>query len=136
MSENEPPKKLPKTSTQKKWKKRRSWPLFTRDGMKCELCVKWEDSIKGCKNSQRVFLDDSTNYKSSAPSEHEIKYQHLESIESQEDCENQLAGVSRKRKIIQKVPENSALKQGIYKMSTSKRESLEKLFDIAYFLAK
>ena len=98
MFENEPPKKLPKTSTQEKWKKRHSWLLFTRDGMKCELCVKWEDSIKCCKNFQRAFLDGSANYKSSAVSEHEETDQHLKSIESQEDYENQLAGVSRKQK--------------------------------------
>ena len=70
MSENEPPKKLLKASMQEKWKERHSWLLFTRDGMKCELCVKWEDSIKVCKNFQRAFLDDS-NYKLSAASEHE-----------------------------------------------------------------
>ena len=38
--------------------------------------------------------------------------------------------------IIQKNPENSTLKQGFNKMSTPERETLEKLFDIAYFLAK
>ena len=120
MFQNEPSKKLPKASTQEKWKKRHSWLLFTRDGMKCELCVKWEDSIKGCKNFQRAFLDGSTNYKSSAVSEHEETDQHLKSFESQEDYENQLAGVSRKHKIIQKVPENSTLKQG-FKRTSKKR---------------
>ena len=35
------------------------------------------------------------------------KHPHLKSIDSQEDYENQLAGMSRKCKIIQKVPENS-----------------------------
>ena len=40
------------------------------DGMKWELCIKWEDSVKG-KNFQRVLLDGLTNYKSSAASEHE-----------------------------------------------------------------
>ena len=85
MSENEPPKKLPKTSTQEKWMKRHSWLLFTRDGMKCELCIKWEDSIKGSKNFQRAFLDGLINYNSSAASEHKKTDQHLQSIERQED---------------------------------------------------
>ena len=119
MFENEPPKKLPKASTQEKWKKRHSWLLFTRDGMKCELCVKWEDSIKCCKNFQRAFLDGSVNYKSSAVSEHEETDQHLKSIESQEDYENQLAGVSRKQKKKQrKVLINFTLKQGFKRTST------------------
>ena len=109
---------------------------FRKEWNEVQVMRQWLDSIKGYKIFQRAFLDGSTNYKSSAPSEHEKKDQHLKSIERQEDCENQLAGVSRKRKIIQKIPENSALKQGFNKTSTSKRESLEKLFDIAYFSAK
>ena len=43
---------------------------------------------------------------------------------SLEDHENQLAGVSRKHKIIQEVPENSALKQGFNEMPTSEREGV------------
>ena len=68
MDENKPPKKLPKTSKQEKCKKRHSQLLFTKDEMKCELCVKCKDFIKGCKIFQRVFLDGSSNYKSSATS--------------------------------------------------------------------
>ena len=45
-------------------------------------------------------------YKSSALSEQKETDQHLKSIESQEDYENQLAGMSRKCRIMQKVPEN------------------------------
>ena len=104
--------------------------------MKYKLSIKWEDSITGCKNFQRLFLDGSTNYKPSAASEQKKTDQHLKSIKSQEDYENQLARVRRKCKILQKVPEYSTLKQGFNKMSPSKRESLEKYFDIAYFLAK
>ena len=50
MTENEPPKKLPKTSSQEEWKKRHYWLLFTKDQIKCEIWVNWEDSTKGCKN--------------------------------------------------------------------------------------
>ena len=91
-----------------------------------------------CKSFQRAFIEGSTNYKSSAVSEQEKTDQYLKSIASQEDYENQLAGVSRKCKIIQKVPENSTLKRGFNKISTSERqrESLEKLFDIAYLHIK
>ena len=93
---------------------------------------------KICKSFQRAFIEGSTNYKSSAASEQEKTDQHLKSIASQEDYENQLAGVSRKYNIIQKVSENSTLKRGFNTISTSERqrESLEKLFDIAYLHTK
>ena len=95
MSENEPRKKLPKTGMQEKWKEMHSWLLFARDGMKWELCIKWEDSIKGCKNLQGAFLDDSANYKSSAASEQEIL-----KVLKVKKTENQLAGMRKKPKII------------------------------------
>ena len=50
MAENEPPTKLPTVSMQERYKKRHSWLLFRRDGIKNELCVKWEGSIKVYKN--------------------------------------------------------------------------------------
>ena len=57
-------------------------------------------------------------------------------MECQEDHENQLAKVSKNRKIKQKVPENSTLKKELNRISTSEREreSLEKPFDIEYFM--
>ena len=57
--------------------------LFTRDGIKHELCIKWEDFIKGYRKFQRGFLHYSANSKSSGVSEHK-------------DYENQLAGESKK----------------------------------------
>ena len=89
---------------------------------------------KICKSFQRAFIEGSTNYKSSAASEQE----KTDCKSSQEDYENQLAGVSRKYNIIKKVSENSTLKRGFNTISTSERqrESLEKLFDIAYLHTK
>ena len=63
-------------------------------------------------------------------------HQYLKSMECQEDHQNQLAKVRKNRKIKQKVSENSTLKQDLNKISTSEREreSLQKPFDISYFL--
>ena len=68
-----------------------------------------------------MFLDEWTNYTSASASEHEKTDHYLKSIESQENFENQLAWVSRKCKTIQKLPENSTLKQGFNKISTPGR---------------
>ena len=63
-----------------------------------------------------MFLDDSAYYKSSAVSEQKNR-SAFEKYRKWEDYENQLARVSKNAKI----PKNSALKQGLNKMSISDR---------------
>lgn len=131
-------RKPPKNETQIRWKQKHSWLNFTSmSGMKCELCCKWSEKIRHTKHFSDKFIKGSTNYKTSALDDHEKSDQHELSIDLQEKQQAETTGVSRKRKhITQNVPENSAIKQSFRKMSINEKDSLSKLFDIAFIIAK
>ena len=97
----------------------------------------WSEKIRHTKHFSDKFIKGSTNYKTSALDDHEKSDQHELSIDLQEKQQAETTGVSRKRKhITQNVPENSAIKQSFRKMSINEKDSLSKLFDIAFIIAK
>ena len=88
---------FPKIKTIQKWKEEFTWlNISPSEGMKCKLCVKWEENIDSCKNYSEAFIKGSKNYRKSAVSEHEKTLQHEKSKELEEKARCEASGVSYK----------------------------------------
>ena len=134
MANNE--RKIPKINTQQKWKESNTWLTFTKEGMKCTLCCQWEEKIHSCGNFSEVFLKGSTNYRLSSVNDHAKTDQHKKSVLLTEQQVAANAGEHYRQKITQNIPINSPIAQGFKKMAEGEKDSLKKLFDLAYLIAK
>ena len=130
--------KLPLPATRQKWKKVNKYLEFTNDSMRCSLCIKYENRL--CLNSKNFsanFIEGCRNFKKSSVLEHVNSNMHKE---AEEMCEAEKAKINNIRisKDL-KVGGQSDISKAFSKagkMSKQQKEGIEKLFDVAYNIAK
>lgn len=122
---------------QASWKKNRAWLEYTDSGMVCTLCTYWQNKIESVKNFSGKFIKGSTNFKTSAVVDHERSQPHLKAVEYEDTRKAEEEGLPLPRVHIQQsIPDSSAIKQCFNKMAEGEKNSMMKLFDLAYVLAK
>ena len=110
---------------------------FTNAGMKCSTCCDWQKKIECYKNFNVSFIKGSTNYKQSSVTDHEKTDQHSKSKGFKDKKHAESEGIPLPHVSIPKgVPDSSALKQCFNRMGVEEKESVKKLFDLSYMLAK
>lgn len=134
MSENTN-RKIPQEKTKSKWQSAYPWLGFSADGMKCTLCCEWKKKIENSKNFSDRFVVGCNNYRISAVQDHGKSEMHLKSIEENDKKNAEDAGETFRKRVVTSIPENSPLLNSLKKASAKERESLIKLFDVAYLIA-
>ena len=56
-------RKLPKLSTQKSWKSEFPFLKFVEKLMYCQVCLKYKEKIKSCKNYNASFVVGCSNFR-------------------------------------------------------------------------
>ena len=127
---------IPQLRTQQKWKIDFPWLDFSNNGMKCLLCCEWLKAIESSKNFNDRFIIGCTNYRLSAVKDHAKSDIHLTSTKKKDKENAEKAGEKYREKVTVKIPDNCPIVKGLNKASVKERESLYKLFEVAYFIAK
>ena len=130
--------KRPKESTINKWKNSFEWLQLTdQNTMICKVCVSQKEKIT-LKNpaSSMGFINGATNFKKSALQEHSTSDGHLTAVEETNHAQAKEAGLSLPPKHVKiNIPADSAIATGFQKMGDKERMGLEKLLDIAHYIA-
>ena len=127
----------PKQNTQKEWKKEYPQLVFRPDSMYCKLCFDHNEKLLGCKNYNATFVNGSTNFRKSAVSEHFSSDMHREAMELAEKEKSKQVGEKYVKKLTPPGPTKigeSFKRSG--KMTSQQKEYFERLFHVAYFIAK
>ena len=131
-------KKLPKSGTFKRWKLDHSW-LEYGEGMKmvCKICTAQKSKIEMMQSYNSTFINGSTNYKPSTLKDHAQTDCHKRAVRENDEMQAKASGISLPiRTVVQKIPEDSAIKKCVKKMTINEHKALVKLFHIAYFIAQ
>ena len=130
-------KKLPKDATIKKWKEGFSWLQITETKkLVCVICSPQEEKIRRMPRVNLSFITGSTNYKLSALKEHQLSDGHKRAEKEEEAEKATAAGLSIPPvRVVQNIPENSAISMGFKQMGETERTAISKLHDIAYYIA-
>ena len=131
-------RKIRKIKTIQKWKMLYPWLDFTPKEMKmiCKTCVSQEEKIKLMPSASLTFIHGSINYKPSTLHDHGQTECHKRAVHEKEHEEAERSGASlQPRKVVQAVPEGSAIRMGLHKMGENEQEAIIKLYDIAYYIA-
>ena len=129
--------KVPSEKSINKWKGQFSWLLFTDEKkMVCSVCSSQEDKLRSMPNVSMTFINGSTNFRLSSLKDHDSSECHQRATREKEHEVAVAAGISlAPRKVIQQTPSNSAIKQCFQHMGELEKESVQKLHDIAYYIA-
>ena len=100
--------------------------------MKCLLCCEWEKKIKQSKNFTGKFIVRCTNYHISAVKDCVKSDILLKSTKRKDKKNAEEAGETYCGKVILATPQNSAIVNSLNRASVKEKESLHKLFEIAY----
>ena len=99
----------------------------------CDICIKWKARLSGTN----AFISGSSNFKSSAVSEHVQSKLHKQALRFEE--EEQAAAENRKARVHRPpAPSDAPIVQGIAnigRLTPDERSAMQNLFDIAYLLA-
>ena len=104
--------------------------------MKWLLFSEWEKKIEQSKNFNDKFIVGCTNYCISAVKDHAKSDIHLKSYEQKEKKNAEEAGKTYHRKVTLSTPQNSPIVNSLNRASVTEKESLHKLFEVAYLIAK
>ena len=124
-----------KLTTFQNWKKSNKYLQIdsARKILTCDICIKWKARLSGTN----AFISGSSNFKSSAVSEHVQSKLHKQVLRFEEDeeaaAENRKACVHRPP-----APSDAPIVQGIAnigRLTPDERSAMQNLFDIAYLLA-
>ena len=74
-------RKLLKLSIQKSWKSEFPFLEFVEELMYCQVCLKYKEKIKSCKNYNASFVVNWSNFRKSAVSEHSLMEMHRKAVE-------------------------------------------------------
>ena len=131
-------RKLPKLKTQLSWKAEYSFLQFSskENLMFCKTCLKFEDKIKSSKNCNPSFVEGCSDFRKSAIVEYGKTEMHNKASEFEDMQEARKLGEKDKKKKTSTA--NTPIRESLRKMdklSEDRRESLEKLFYVAYHIA-
>ena len=112
------------------------WLDFSNDGMKCLLCCEWEKKTEQSKNFSDKFIVGCTNYHISAVKDHAKYDTHLKYTKQKEKKNADEAGETYRRKVTLSTRQNSPIMNSLNRASVKEKESLHKLFEVVYLIAK
>ena len=124
-----------KLTTFQNWKKSNKYLQIdsARKILTCDICIKWKARLSGTN----AFISGSSNFKSSAVSEHVQSKLHKQALRFEE--EEQAAAENRKAHVHRPpAPSDAPIVQGIVnigRLTPDERSAMQNLFDIAYLLA-
>ena len=124
-----------KLTTFQNWKKSSKYLQIdsARKILTCDICIKWKARLSGTN----AFISGSSNFKSSAVSEHVQSKLHKQALRFEE--EEQAAAENRKARVHRPpAPSDAPIVQGIVnigQLTPDERSAMQNLFDIAYLLA-
>ena len=129
-------KKLPKDTTIKKWKESFSWlRIIETKKLVCVICSSKEEKIKLMPRVNLTLVTGGTNYKLSALQDHHLSEGHKRAVKEEEAEKARAAGLSIPPvRVVQNVPENSAISKGFKQIGETERAAISKLHDIAYYI--
>ena len=92
--------------------------------LKCKVCIRFSDKIQSCRNYNAAFINGSKNLRSSAVKDHGKTDMHQTAMRlyNKYQAEN--------------VTEYSPLARALYTLDASTKRTLEKKFNLAYFICK
>lgn len=127
----------PKVSKQKEWEKVYTGLKFGKDDlMICSLCCKYKSKLESLSKYSSAFINGSSNYRKSNVSDHFTSFVHKKAEEFEREEKAKETG--ERYEVNMKVPANAAIRNSIDKMgklTPDQKESLRKLFRIAYLQA-
>ena len=124
---------VPKPSTLANWQKKHEWLLIEENTMYCRLCMKYENNISSVKGFTKKFIDGSaTSLKYTRVCEHEAGEPH----KAAKKCKDQDDAKERSEAYRVEVPSDAPIVQGLKRMRESEHRGIQKLFDVAYYIAK
>ena len=104
--------------------------------MVCSVCSSQEDKLRSMPNVSMTFINGSTNFRLSSLKDHHSSECHQRATREKEHEGAIAAGISlAPRKVIQQIPSNSAIKQCFQQMGELEKDSVQKLHEIAYYIA-
>ena len=100
-------------------------------GVRNTSCTKYEQRISSTKGFSRKFIDGSNNFKSTRIYEHQGSEPHKTAKRCKEYEEAKERGETYRLDI----PTDAPIVQGFKRMRQTESEGLQKLFDVAYYVA-
>ena len=134
---NDKKQTLPKLKMQQDWKEEFPFLVFTSTSMTCKLCTKLDSKIMGCKNYNPSFVNGSTNFRERAVKDHANTMMHSEAVKLDKIEKAKEVEVKYVTKLTPTGPTKigeSFKKWG--SMTDAQKEYFEKLFHVAYSVAK
>ena len=134
---NDKKQTLPKLKMQQDWKEEFPFLVFTSTSMTCKLCTKLDSKIMGCKNYNPSFVKGSTNFRERAVKDHANTMMHSEAVKLNKIEKAKEVEVKYVTKLTPTGPTKigeSFKKWG--SMTDAQKEYFEKLFHVAYSVAK
>ena len=124
---------VPKPSTLANWQKKHEWLLIEENTMYCRLCMKYENNISSVKGFTKKFIDGSaTSLKYIRVCEHEAGEPHKAAKKRKDQDDAKERGEAYRVE----VPSDAPIVQGLKRMRESEHRGIQKLFDVAYYIAK
>ena len=123
--------KLPKQKTLDSWKAKSKWLTIENLHMFCAWCTIYEQRISSTKRFSRKFIDGSNNFKSTRIYEHE----ESEPYKTAKRCKEYVEAKERGETYRLDIPTDAPIAQGFKRMRQTESEGLQKLFDVAYYVA-
>ena len=137
MSSNDEKRTLPTLKTQQDWKKEFPFLVFSSTSMTCKLCTKFDSKIMGCKIYNPSFVNGSTNFRKSAVKDHANTMMHFEAVKLDKIQKAKEVG---EKYVTKRTPTGSTKTGESFKksgsMTDAQKECFEKLFHVAYSVAK
>ena len=131
--------KQPNEKLFKKWRDQYSFgsKLNENKTMICTVCVSQEDKIRSMPNVSTSFISGSTNYRLSSIKDHDSSECHKRACREKEYATAVALGKSvAPRKVVLQAPADSAIVKGFTQMGDQERESVQKLQEIAFHIAR
>ena len=101
-------------------------------GVRNTWCTKYQQRISSTKGFSRKFIDGSNNFKSTRKYEHEESKPH----KTAKRCKEYVEAKERGETYRLDIPTDAPIAQGFKRMRQTESEELQKLFDVAYYVAK
>ena len=120
-----------KSSTLASWKRKHEWLTIENDNLYCKWCTKYEKRISSVKVFSRKFIEGIKAQKYSRITEHEQGEPHKAAKRGKEQDEAKERGDAYRGEI----PTDAPILQGVKRMRDTEAQGLQKLFDVAYYVA-
>ena len=119
------------------WQHKWDWMVFENNLMLCKVCKKYEERLKTMPGYSSKFVKGSQNFKTIALSDHQSSKTHKEAVVIKLHNEATQRGEQyRPPNVKLSAPANAPIAQGLKLMRETESKGLQKLFEVAFFIAK